>query len=108
MGQTTLNQLCNVVDQAEVVIAHDSGIMHVANALKAPLIALYGPTDFNRTAPLSLTSKVLHSRTECWRETYGFKKGEVMLAKKYPDYYCMSGILVNQVMGVLEKIMKSE
>jgi hypothetical protein len=31
-----------------------------------------------------------------------------VLAKEYPDYYCMSGILVDQVMGVLEKIIKSE
>ena len=108
MGKTTLNQLCNVIDQAEVVIAHDSGIMHVANALKVPLIALYGPTDFNRTAPLSPTSEVLHSKNNCWREAYGFKKGEILLAKEYPNYYCMSGILVEHVFDVLYKLLQKK
>ncbi len=108
MGQTTLNQLCNILDQAHVVIAHDSGIMHVANALKVPLVALYGPTDFTRTAPLSPTTQVLHSHNECWRKSYGFQNGEADLAKEYPNFYCMSGILIEQVMNVLNEILKGK
>ena len=51
-GQTTINQLVNLLAQAALVICHDSGIMHLANALNVPLIALYGPTDYIRTRPL--------------------------------------------------------
>ena len=106
MGKTTLNQLCNILNQAHVVVAHDSGIMHVANALKTPLVALYGPTDYTRTAPLSPTTQVLHSHNECWRKSYGFQNEEANLAQEYPNFYCMSGISVEQVMDALNKILK--
>jgi len=102
LGKTSFNELCVVLNDAQVVIAHDSGIMHVANALQAPLIALYGPTDFTRTAPLANSTRVLHSKTECWRKMYGFMNSEKQLEAQYSNYYCMSGISVNQVMDLLK------
>jgi len=108
LSKTTFNQLCNVLSNAQAIIAHDSGIMHVANALQLPLLALYGPTDYTRTAPLAPSSHVLHSRTECWRKMYGFKNSEKKLAKQYPCYYCMSGISVNQVMDILKILLQKK
>jgi ADP-heptose:LPS heptosyltransferase len=106
LGKTNFNQLCNVLNSAQAVITHDSGIMHVANALKVPLIALYGPTDYTRTAPLASSTRVLHSRTDCWRKMYGFQGSERQIEKQYPNYYCMSGITVNQVMKALQILLK--
>jgi ADP-heptose:LPS heptosyltransferase len=102
LGKTSFNQLCTILNKAKAVITHDSGIMHVANALQVPLIALYGPTDYTRTAPLALTSISLHSHNKCWRTmVFGFKGSEADLAKHYQNYYCMSGITVDQVMTAL-------
>lgn len=97
IGETNFNQLCTVVKQAQLVIAHDSGVMHVANALQVPLLALYGPTDYDRTRPMAPTSAVLHSKNESWGEMRGFKISEDELTRKYPPYYCMSSISVEQV-----------
>jgi ADP-heptose:LPS heptosyltransferase len=108
LGGTTFNQLCNVLNDAKIIVAHDSGIMHVANALKAPLVALYGPTDFTRTAPLSGTTHVLHSRNECSLKMYAFQGGEKDLAEQYPNYYCMSGITVDQVLSILNNVLNVE
>ena len=108
LGKTTFNQLCNVLNSAQAVIAHDSGIMHVSNALQVPLIALYGPTDYTRTAPLASTTHVLHSRNDCWRKMYGFQGSEKKINKQYPNYYCMSGITVNQVMHSLRSILQNK
>jgi ADP-heptose:LPS heptosyltransferase len=105
MGKTSFNQLCNLIDHADIVMAHDSGIMHIANSLKSPLIALYGPTDLTRTGPLSINARVLESKNACWRKSYGFQNGEERLANEFPNYFCMSGILVDQVLGELDKIL---
>ncbi len=106
LGKTTFNQLCNVLKGALVTISHDSGVMHIANAMQIPMIALYGPTDFIRTAPLSPTVKVLHSRNDCWGIMRDMQPGiELNLAKKYINYYCMSGISVDQVMSNLNVII---
>ncbi len=104
-GKTDFNQLCNILYKSRLTICHDSGIMHIANALKRPLIALYGPTDFSRTMPLYKSSRVIFSKNKCFSKMYGFQFSENELNKKYPDYYCLSGITINQVMNEVKKIL---
>jgi ADP-heptose:LPS heptosyltransferase len=96
-GQTTLDELAEILQKAALVICHDSGVMHLANASGADLIALYGPTDDTRTRPLGPKSRLLFSRNECFRAMYNWNLSEQELAKKYPDHYCLSGITVDQV-----------
>lgn len=105
MGRTTFSQLCNVISRARVIVANDSGTMHVADALSRPLVALYGPTDFSRTAPLRSTSRILYSRNECFAKMYGWQFTESELAMEFPNYYCMSGITVDQVEDALEDLI---
>ncbi len=61
-GQTTINDLTNIINHARFVICHDSGVMHIADALSKNLIALYGPTNAIRTRPLKPTSYLVYSR----------------------------------------------
>jgi len=98
MGKTTIGELTSIINNAALVIAHDSGVMHIANALQANLIALYGPTDYTRTRPLAQTSHILFSTNGCLAAHYDPNVGERDLARKYPDYACMDGISVEDVM----------
>jgi heptosyltransferase-2 len=50
-GRTTLGQLGALLERAALVVANDSGPMHMAVALKAPTIALFGPTSPGLTGP---------------------------------------------------------
>jgi heptosyltransferase-2 len=43
-GKFTLNESADLVRKAKVVIAHDTGLMHIAAALKKPVIAIWGST----------------------------------------------------------------
>ncbi len=43
-GQFNLHQSASVVSQARLVIAHDTGFMHIAAALKRPLVSVWGNT----------------------------------------------------------------
>ena len=51
-GHTTFRQMAACVEQADLVIANDTGILHIAAALRRPLIGLYGPTSPSITGPL--------------------------------------------------------
>ncbi len=44
-GRTPLGSLPSLVESATVVVANDSGPMHLAAAVGTPLVALFGPTD---------------------------------------------------------------
>lgn len=102
IGETDFSQLCMILKSASAVVANDSGIMHVSDALDTTLVALYGPTDNTRTRPLSATSKVLASQNECYCNCYAFKAGEDFLLSKFGDDYCMKDITPSNVMSVLE------
>jgi ADP-heptose:LPS heptosyltransferase len=43
-GELSLNESASLVKQAEVVISHDTGLMHIAAAFKKPVISIWGAT----------------------------------------------------------------
>ena len=45
VGKTSLHQLAGVLERASVFVTADSGPMHVATALRRPVVAIFGPTD---------------------------------------------------------------
>lgn len=50
------------INKCKFFIANDSGLMHVAEALNIPLIALFGATDEIQSAPVTTNSKVIKPR----------------------------------------------
>ena len=48
---TGLGELCAVLRRASVVVAGDTGPLHLAAALGAPCVGLYGPTSIERNGP---------------------------------------------------------
>lgn len=50
-GKTNLKELMAAIANAQLYISADTGPLHIANALKKELIALFGPTCPDRTGP---------------------------------------------------------
>jgi ADP-heptose:LPS heptosyltransferase len=103
-GVTSLDELVGLMKGADSVVAHDSGIMHIANALDISLIALYGPTDFSRTRPLGRRSKIIFSKTEHLGIMFASRLSEKKLAEQIPYGDAMAGITVDQVFSALLQI----
>ena len=65
-GATTLAELAAVLALSAAVLCNDSGGMHLAAAVGAPLVALYGITDPACTGPLGDRVRILqHSDRRC-------------------------------------------
>jgi len=52
IGKTSLVELVEVLDKAELIITHDTGPLHLATLTKTPLITLFGPTPASAVAPI--------------------------------------------------------
>lgn len=55
----SVGQMIALVRRAGVVIAGDTGPLHLAAALERPVVGLYGPTDPKRNGPYGTVSRVL-------------------------------------------------
>ncbi len=61
-GRTTLPQMIEVLRQCRVVVTNDTGPMHVAAALRKPVVGLFGPTNPARTGPYGQSEHSLQRR----------------------------------------------
>jgi heptosyltransferase-2 len=86
----------DVMSKATVVVSNDSGAMHIACALKRPLVALYGPTDWKVTPPLSETAKIL------WHDVPCRPCGERECPLKH--HQCMEDLAPGLVLKTIEEL----
>jgi heptosyltransferase-2 len=64
-GKTTLGEVVDLLSVAQAVITNDSGLMHIADALQLPVIAMFGSTSTQFTPPLNKHAKVLETNLAC-------------------------------------------
>ncbi|EKF75439.1 ADP-heptose LPS heptosyltransferase II [Alcanivorax hongdengensis A-11-3] len=64
-GATSLEQAVDLLSATTAVVSNDSGLMHIAAALKRPLVAVYGSTSPGFTPPLGDRVAVVRLGLEC-------------------------------------------
>ena len=64
-GKTNLRQLVALLERAALVIANDTGPMHIAAALGRPMVSIYGPTSPHRTGPYGRLGSVVQLDIPC-------------------------------------------
>lgn len=91
-GETSLPELAHLYKNALMLITTDSGPMHLAAAVGTPVIALFGPTDPQRTGPYGEGHTIIRTDLPC----------SPCLLKRCPTKKCMQDILPEQVMAAIE------
>lgn len=98
-GRLDLRRSIAVLSRCRLFIGNDSGLMHVAAALSLPLVALFGPTEPGRTAPLSDRFRLLHHGADCAPCRH----------RECPvDHRCMTAITVDEVMAAAGELWEPE
>lgn len=87
-GETSLRQSAAALSKAKAVVANDSGMMHLAQAVKTHVVAIYGPTAKELGFfPLPLKSVVVEKELSCRPCTF---KGAESCPKGH--FNCMKNI----------------
>ena len=99
-GQTTLAQLAAVMAGARTVVSNDSGAMHLAAAVGAPVVAVFGATNERRTSPLTRGSEAPHAivvTANVWCRP-------CMLRECPIDHRCMTRVTARQVLEAVRAV----
>jgi len=98
-GVTTLESLVGVIATAKAFVSNDSGAMHVAAAVGAPVAAVFGPTREYETKPLPRAGgrvEVLIHPVWC---------RPCMLRECPIDHRCMKGLSPDRVLAAVRDLM---
>ncbi|MFH1045843.1 MAG: lipopolysaccharide heptosyltransferase II [Candidatus Omnitrophota bacterium] len=99
-AKTTLGELAALLAKADLVVANDSGPMHIALSQKAKVIALFGPTDPLITGPYGGGNYfVINKNTDCQIPCYELKCRQ---------NFCMQAITVEDVLSAAEKLLSKK
>jgi lipopolysaccharide heptosyltransferase I len=94
-GQTSLPQLAALLARADVVIANDTGPLHLANALGRPVIAPYTCTSVRLTGPYGVAVGAVETRIWC--------QGRYL--KRCPRLECMAELTPERLWPPLERVL---
>lgn len=95
--KSSFGQLSALIEKCDLVIANDSGPMHVTAALGKPTLGIFGPTDPIAHRPYSENSSyIIHSELHCIKCT--------KLVCPY-NHECMLELPIQKVMIEIEKLM---
>jgi heptosyltransferase-2 len=85
-GNTNLKEWAALLSRSKVSVANDSGGMHLAGAVGAPVVGIYGITDPEKTGPLAERFRVVQNSTVKSRDiSRDSEKATKALESIHPD-----------------------
>lgn len=91
-GETTLPELAALLASVDLVVANDSGPMHLAGAVGTPVVAIFGSTNERETYPLTETGKLQLVKAP------GIECSPCKLRECPIDHRCMTRVSVKMVL----------
>ena len=98
-GKTTLRESIALIDRCKAFLTNDSGAMHLAAALRIPVVAIFGSTNPATTAPFGEGHILIRHPQPC----------SPCLERVCPtDFRCMLDIRPDEVVQACERQLESE
>jgi lipopolysaccharide heptosyltransferase II len=64
-GRTSLREAIALIQQARVAVGPDTGLMHIAAAVRTPVVSLWGATRPQRTGPYGFADLAIQGKAPC-------------------------------------------
>jgi heptosyltransferase I len=105
VGQTTPRQLAAILGRTKVLVAPDTGPVHIATAVGTPVVGLYAVARAELTGPYNSQHLVVNRFPEAVRTILGKEPGEVSWKTRVKSSRAMELITVEDVLTKLEDVL---
>jgi heptosyltransferase-2 len=110
ISDTTLRETAGLIKRCNIFVSNDSGLMHVATAVKTPTVGIFGPTNPLATAPYGKAHITVTETLECrpcWPILKLRKSNFHPKFKHSSPYACLNQLSVSKVFESVEKLLKN-
>ena len=105
--QAPIRQIAGLIERCDLLLCNDNGIMHIATALRTPVLALFGPTSPKNTAPVWPYCRALVggncARLPCFR--YPFHTVKSSIDCKHPT--CWGSLTPSIVVAEIRALLSA-
>jgi heptosyltransferase I len=106
IGRDTLPQLLALLDRATVLVAPDSGPVHMASMVRTPVVGLYAATNPARSGPYLSRPWCVNAYPEAARRYRGRSPDRLPWTEKIEERGVMDLIAVEQVVAKLDQALQ--
>ena len=96
VGRTSLREVIGIIARANVAVGPDTGLMHIAAAVKTPVVSLWGATDPSRTGPHGGEDFVIRGKADC---------SPCYLRRCPIGRVCMRSIEIEEIMAKIDRAL---
>lgn len=99
VGLTTLRDAIGIIQRAKLCIGPDTGLMHIAAAVRTPVISLWGATNPQRTGPFGSEELAIRGQAPCVpcnRRTCSI------------DRVCLRSITAEQIAAKIDRVIHGQ
>ncbi|MEL6408044.1 MAG: WecB/TagA/CpsF family glycosyltransferase [Chloroflexota bacterium] len=107
-GRTSLTQLADVMRSADLYLGTDSGVTHLAAAVRTPVVALYGATNHEAWSPWSPNGNVAILRSAPLCSPCIYVEHSIGAREGCEARTCMRMISVEQVLSASRTLLRNE
>jgi len=102
VGKTSLNGLAAMISNLRLLVTNDSGLLHLATALRVKTVSIFGPVDESVYGPypLSVHHKVIKANIPCRPCYKNFRFPGCINERR-----CLEGISVEEVYQAVESLI---
>jgi len=106
-GKSSMRQVAALISKCTMMLAIDSGLMHIATALRVPVVSLFGCTDPEKVLPDWALPNAIYADIVCHGCHHRQRPVPAIFAPKCPweSVRCMEGIKPELVLSKLRTIL---
>ena len=105
VNQTSMEEACMLIADAQAVIGNDSGIANLSALMKVPTLCLYGPTSSKLTGPALNGATPVQSKLPC-QPCFG-EPNNPRIAIQCTHRNCLALLTSKQVYSALHDLLKA-
>ena len=107
-GRTTLPELAALLAGADLFIGADSGVMHLAAAAGAPVVAVFGPSNHAAWSPWTPDGRAAVIRSGAACSPCSYVGCQIGLREGCPARTCMRMVTPEQVLGAARALLDGQ